>query len=132
MTTNTRRSAALSTAIILATGMALISATPAQAAGPPDSCTSQSVCGYVNTGFRTNQGYELIPAQNPGVCIVVAFRNAWSGVYNNSGQTIRLFKNTSCSGTDYKQFTNGTGHHQLSVRFPLQGWDNSIDAVQFR
>lgn len=117
---------------ILAIGGTLAVATPALAEGPPATCPNQTVCGYNNTQYRTDQGYEWIPARNGGTCVVVAFRNAWSGVYNNSGQPIRLFKNTGCTGTDFKSVANGTGHHQISVAYPFQNWDNSIDAIQFR
>lgn len=108
-----------------------VAASPASAEAPPDSCTLFSVCGYVNTQYRTDQGYELIPERDPGTCVVVAHRNAWSGMFNNSGRTVRMFRNTSCSGTDYKTFVNGYGVHQFSVRFGPT-WDNSVDAIQFR
>lgn len=128
-----RRIAAVVVALIVAAVAGVAVAAPAYAEAPPDSCAAESVCGYVNTGYRTNQGYEYVVYRpDRGVCVVVGLRNAWSGVFNNSGHTIRLFRNTGCTGTDYKQFTNGTGHHQLSVKFPFQGWDNTIDAVQFR
>lgn len=134
--TKTRTVVAATLTALLAAGL---TATPANAApatpaikGPvPPSCTDLSVCGYVNTGYATNQGYELIPTGPSGHCEVVSLRNAWSGVFNNSGRTIRMFRNTSCSGSDYKQFDNGGGHAQFSVRFGPT-WDNSVDAIQFR
>jgi hypothetical protein len=104
---------------------------PALAATAPDSCGSLMVCGYVNTSYDTDQGYELIPERRAGTCVVLAFRNAWSGVWNGSGRTIRMFRNTACSGTDYKQYTNGSGNWQFSVRWG-PSWDNSVDAIQFR
>jgi hypothetical protein len=100
-------------------------------ADPPDSCTAASVCGYVNTGYDTDQGYEFIPARHAGVCEIVSLRNAWSGVYNNSGRTIRMFRNTGCTGTSYKQIANGGGHWQFSIKYGPT-WDNTVDAIQFR
>jgi hypothetical protein len=104
--------------------------TPAVAAAAPSSCTAVSVCGYVNVQYQTNQGYELDPVRAAGTCVVVSFRNAWSGVYNNSGRNIRLFKNTACSGTDYKTINNGSGKYQFSIQLGPT-WDNSVDAYQF-
>jgi hypothetical protein len=120
------------TALIIGLGLFVVAVTPAQASTadtPPSSCAAASVCGYVNTGYQTNQGYEYIPLAG-ATCQVVAYRNAWSGVFNNSGRTIRLFKNTGCTGTDYKTIANGTGKYQFSVQLGPT-WDNSVDAVKF-
>lgn len=106
--------------------------TTAQAVAPaamPSSCGPELICGYVNIGYQTNQGYELNPVEPAGTCVVIFYRNAWSGVWNASGHTIRLFKNTGCTGTDYKTIPNGSGKYQFSVQLGIT-WDNSVDAYR--
>jgi hypothetical protein len=126
----TKRLAAFAVSLLMTLGFSLTVAGPASAADEkPASCTNASVCGYVNSLFRTNQGYELIPSRSAGVCVYVAFPDAWSGIWNNSGRTVRVFKNGSCSGSDYLTYYNGTGHGQLSVQHPT--WENKIRAVRF-
>jgi hypothetical protein len=132
--------AVFSTATIaLGIGLAVTPASPSVAApppaapaiaAPPSSCANQSVCGYVNIDFRTDQGYEWIPVQNGGTCVIVSHRNAWSGVYNNSGRTIRMYRNTGCTGTDYKTITNGDWRNRFSLQLG-PSWDNSVDAIKF-
>lgn len=124
-----KRISALIVAALAGVGILLATATPALADTPPSSCTASSVCGYVNVQYRTDQGYELNPQDAPGTCVVVFYRNAWSGVFNNTNRTIRLFKNTGCTGTDYKQFAPFTGKYQFSVQLGIT-WDNSVDAYK--
>lgn len=121
----------LAVSLLLVAGIIAVPAT-AQAAAPaaiPSSCGSALICGYVNVQYRTDQGYELNPVDPAGTCVVVFYRNAWSGVWNASGHTIRLFKNTGCTGTDYKTINNGTGKYQFSVQLGIT-WDNSVDAYK--
>jgi hypothetical protein len=128
MTLLKRLSALFATVLI---GLAIM-VSPAEAAAPaamPSSCGSSLICGYVNTQYHTDQGYELNPVDPAGTCVVVFYRNAWSGVWNASGHTIRLFKNTGCTGTDYKVINNGTGKYQFSVQLGIT-WDNSVDAYR--
>lgn len=119
-----RRAVALLAAVVLGS---FVLAAPAVAA-PPPSCTNFSVCTYVNIGYRTNQGYELIPVRTGGTCEQTFYQNSISGVYNNSGRSIRLYKNDNCSG-ESMVFYNGTGHHQFSVRYPT--WENDIESLKF-
>jgi hypothetical protein len=118
----------LAVSLLIAAGILAVPAT-AQAYGMPSSCGSALICGYVNVQYQTNQGYELNPVDPAGTCVVVFYRNAWSGVWNASGHTIRLFKNTGCTGTDYKSIPNGTGKYQFSVQLGIT-WDNSVDAYK--
>lgn len=126
--TLTRRIAAMFAAFAVALTAGLATASPAQAA--PSNCANSSVCGYVAGGYYTDQGYEYIPTRSAGTCEWVAHANKWSSFWNNSGRTIRLFKNSNCSGTDYIQYTNGTGHGTLSIRHP--SFNDNIESVQFR
>jgi hypothetical protein len=116
-------------------------ATPTGTTGPsapavaadtrPSSCPITGyVCGYVNTSYNTNQGYELNPARSRGTCEVVFYRNAWSSAWNSTRYTIKLFRNTSCTGTDYKTIAANDGRHQFSFFFGIY-WDNSVDAVMY-
>jgi hypothetical protein len=122
-----RRTVTTAAAVVLVTGAALAPSTAAQAA-PPSSCTNSSVCGYVNSGYRTDQGYELIPVQPAGTCEGMSFPNAWSGLFNNSGRSIRLYKNSGCSG-EYITFANGDGHAQFSVAHPT--YENNSESFKF-
>lgn len=100
------------------------------AAAKPASCPSLHVCLYVNTQYATNQGYELIPTRPAGTCEVMTFRNAVSSAWNASGRDIRVFRNTSCTGTDYKTIANGVGKGSFWIQFGPY-WDNSTDAIRF-
>jgi hypothetical protein len=126
-----RRLAALAAAAVLsATALVLAPASPAQAA-PPITCVNRAVCGYVDIGWSTRQGYEYIYERSAGTCVRVSLPNAWSGLWNNSGRTIRLFKNNYCGGSEHLTYYNGTGENQLSwSQHPT--WDNNIESVQFR
>lgn len=108
---------------------AVQAAAPTTQSIPPSSCANASVCGYVNNNYQTNQGYEFIPTRTSGTCEVMAFRNAWSSAFNNSGRTIRIYKTTNCTG-DYRALSNGDGRLQFSTQWGPT-WDNTTDAIKF-
>lgn len=100
----------------------------------PSSCTYQSLCGYVDNSYQTGEGYELIPEQAPpSACNVLAHRNKWTSVYNNTSRTVRLYLNTTCtgsSGVQYKTIGPGTGIQYLWITWS-PSWNDTLDAAQF-
>jgi hypothetical protein len=122
----------LAVSLLLVAGILMVPATAQAAVAPaaiPSSCGPELICGYVNTQYDTDQGYELDPVRPSGTCVVLFYRNALSSLWNASGHTIRLFKNTGCTGTDYKTINNGDGKHQFSIQLGIT-WDNSVDAYK--
>jgi hypothetical protein len=117
--THFQRIAAAFAAFALTLGGILVASTPAQAA-PPSNCPNSSMCGYVNSGYTTGGGYEINPVRSNGVCENVAFNDAWSSIYNNSGKTVRFFAQANCAGSTSSSFTlaNGSGHSEMSLSRP--------------
>lgn len=119
--------------LMIALGVTIFGmASPASAAPepPPSSCGGSMLCAYVNTGYQTNQGYELIPvdALPIGTCDTPSFPNAWSSLYNNSGRVTRLYKTTNCTG-EFLTYTNGTGVTQLGLSHPT--YNDHIRSYKF-
>lgn len=100
-----------------------------QLAAPPSSCGSNLLCSYVNTGYRTDQGYELDPSHTSGYCLTTAFADSISSVWNNTGRVVRAYKNGSCAGSDTFDIQRGTGYNQLSVQKP--SFENRINSYKF-
>lgn len=125
-----KRIIALICSLLLGLAVAAVAASPAAAASP-DGCGSGYLCLYVNTGYQTNQGYEIFPAQSTGTCETVdPYRNALSSAGNQSGHDVRFYKNTGCTGTDYRTLNNGTGNPKFSTHW-APSWDNSVDAIRW-
>lgn len=102
---------------------------PALAAAPPASCTNSSLCGYVDSSFRTREGYSLMPARSAGTCENLAARNQWSSIYNNSGRTVRMHKNLNCGG-DGLTFTNGQNSTDMWLTHPT--FNDNIESVRWQ
>lgn len=120
-----RRAAAMLAALTLTLTVLLAPGSPA-AAAPPASCGNLLLCGYVNTNYQTNQGYELIPSVVG--CDSVAFPNNWSSLYNNTGRTVRFWKGPGCTGT-YISFSNGQGEVRLATS-SHPTWENQIESYR--
>lgn len=103
-------------------------ASPAMAA-PPTSCTNSSVCGYGRHQFSTAEGYELSPVRSAGTCENLGLRNQWTSVYNNSGRTIRMYKNTGCGGGHW-ELPSGDSLRNMALYQP--SWNDNIESIMFR
>lgn len=130
MTRNKRLVAALTLTVTGIIGALATGVDPASAEAPPSSCGGSMLCAYVNTGYQTNQGYELVPvdALPVGTCDTPSFPNAWSSLYNNSGRVARLYKTTNCTG-EFLTYTNGTGVTQLGLSHPT--YNDHIRSYKF-
>jgi len=129
MTASRRIAGAALVAALVAALIAVFTPSPAYAA--PAGCTTRwYVCGYVDIQFKTGQGWELDPFLAPGTCDVVAYRNAWSSVWNSGYRAIRLYRNTTCTGSDYKGLRADRGVYRISLLWGPT-WDNSIDAIMY-
>src|ERR1051326_6547335 len=96
---------------------------------PPGTCVNSSVGGYGAASFSTSLGYEYIPSHTAGYCeTMVALPNQWSSLYNNTGRTIRVYKDTFCGG-DYLQLASGDSHKGLVVSHPTL--QDHIESVKF-
>ncbi len=101
---------------------------PSLAVDRPASCAGSSLCGYVDVGFSTGAGYEFIPFST--TCETVAFNNAWSSAYNNSGRTVRMFNTSNCTGS-YMQWVNGAGDPNFVILVPPGPPNDTVSSVKF-
>jgi hypothetical protein len=87
------------------------------------------VCGYVNSTYQTNQGYEIDPALAPGTCDTPAYNNAWSSIWNSGPRNVRFYQSGNCTGS-YKLLEPNSGVNWIT---PWWGkpWDNSISSFRF-
>lgn len=125
--TLSRRIAAAVAILAVSLVSALAVASPASAA-PPSSCTNSSLCSYVAQQFSTSQGYELNPVQSPGTCDNVGLPNSWTSVYNNSGRSVRMYKNPNCSGGVWT-LASGDSLRNMSLYQP--SWNDTIDSIRW-
>jgi Peptidase inhibitor family I36 len=133
-----RRMAAIAATLALLIG-AFVGVTPSVAsAGPtapppvvlaaPGSCTNSSLCGYNRHQYSTAEGYELNPVGSAGDCEPVAFNDQWTSVWNNSGRSVRLYKDAGCSGGVWT-LSNGDGLRNMSLYQP--SWNNEISSYRW-
>jgi Peptidase inhibitor family I36 len=130
---DTRRRSGYAAAAITAamtTAVALLPATPAFAY--PASCPQYGyVCGYEKARYDTSGGYEIDPALRAGTCDVIALRNQWSSIWNSGPRRVYFYRNTTCTGTDYKWLDPQTGVGSVATAWGPTTWDNQIDAVKY-
>ena len=122
-----KRIAAVLAAIVLGLGGVLVVSSPA-AAAPPGGCTNSSVCGYAADQYARNEGYETIPNSGAGVCENVGLPNRWTSVYNNSGRTIKLYKNVNC-GNGVWTLASGGSLRNMALYQP--SWNDNIESFRF-
>lgn len=116
-------------AAVFAVMAALLLAVPASAEATPSSCPNSTLCGYVDINYWcSTQGCELNPTRSGGTCENVTFRNAWSSLWNNSGRSIRVYKNLNCGG-DSLFYYNGTGDDHMSIDH--FSFENNIESYRF-
>jgi hypothetical protein len=95
---------------------------------PPPSCPNQNFCAYVNSGYRTDQGYETFPVRPAGTCNYTIHQNSISSLFNNSGRPVRVLKTTNCGGESVT-VPNGEGWQQLTIDAPT--FENRIKSIKF-
>jgi hypothetical protein len=130
MTSFKRMAAAIAAAVLLTLAL-----TAVPAAAVPASCPTGYVCMYVNTGYSTDQGYEIYPVQPVGTCESVdPYRNALSSAWNRTSRDVRFYLNTTCTGTpggSYYTLDSGAGNPKFSTHWG-PNWDNAVDAIMWR
>lgn len=113
------------TGIAAGTLAALALAAPASAA-PPGNCANNSVCGYVNQLYSTAGGYEYVTG-SAGSCQNVGLNDSWTSVFNNTGHTVRLYRDANC-GNGVWTLANGDGLRNMSLYQP--SWNDKISSVR--
>jgi hypothetical protein len=124
----TRIVAAIATTLALTAGL-LAAPSPAQAADRPSSCAPVNTCGYNNISWNTSGGYEWTPTMAAGRCDRPALDRQWSGFWNASGRTVRLYKSIDCTGS-YLTYYNGSGHSSF-VLYGHVTWNDAVRSQRF-
>lgn len=119
--------ATLSVFLVTLMGALVVSAQPAAAAAP-GNCANSSVCGYGDRSYTTGQGYEFATFPGAGVCDNIGLPNQWTSVYNNSGRTVRLYRNANC-GNGVWTLTSGSGLNNMGLWQP--SWNNTIESIRW-
>jgi hypothetical protein len=122
-----QRVAALGAALILTLAGFLTFASPASAA-PPAGCANQSICAYVADQYDRSEGYEWMPVRPAGTCEDVGLPNSWTSVYNNTGRSVRFYKNYGC-GNGVWTLAAGSSLRNMALYQP--SWNDNIQSVRF-